>query len=79
MKTEGDKNMVNAVIKDAIVRNGVKNLKEYGYPDVTVKNIMSDQIYSQFFKSMLNDNLGKGSDEEINALLEELARLPQTT
>ena len=59
-------------IKTALVAAGVKNLKEYGYPDVNSQNILTDEIYSGFFKSMLNDNLGKGVDAEIKALLSEI-------
>lgn len=55
-----------------LVTAGVKNLREFGYPDVNAENILTDKIYSAFFKSMLNDNLGKGYDKDINALLEEI-------
>ena len=58
--------------RDKIVAAGVRNLKEFGYPEVTEKNILTDQIYKAFFKSMLEDNLGKGADKEIKALLKEL-------
>lgn len=56
-------------IRNKLIAAGVKNLQEYGYPGVTADNIMSDQIYSAFFLSMLNDNLGQGFDQEINALI----------
>lgn len=59
-------------IQAKLVDAGVKNLREYGYPNVDAKNIMTDQIYSAFFKSMLQDNLGKGVDAEINDLLAKL-------
>lgn len=60
--------------RDRLLEAGVKNLKEYGYPDVTKENILTDQIYSAFFKSMLqdSDNMGKGMDEHIIALLKEI-------
>ena len=51
---------------------GVRNLKEFGYPDVTVENITKDMILSAFFKSMLEDSKGKGADTEIESLLAEI-------
>ena len=55
-----------------IIAAGVRNLKEFGYPSVTADNILTDQIYSAFFKSMLEDNKGKGADGVINDLLKEI-------
>jgi len=60
-------------MEDKILAAGVRNLKEYGYPDVNKENILTDPIYSAFFKSMLNDNLGKGVDEVINGLLGDIS------
>lgn len=57
-------------IKNHLLNNGVKNLKEFGYPDVTTKNILTDEIYKEFFKSMLNKNLGFHDD--IDTLINEL-------
>ena len=62
------------MIRDKLLSAGVKNLKEFGYPEVTKENILTDSIYSRFFKSMLEDNLGKGFDGHVNALLEEVKR-----
>lgn len=55
-----------------LIAAGVKNLKEYGYPHVTVENILTDTIYSAFFKSMLEDNKGKGVDTAIKGLLDAI-------
>lgn len=59
-------------MRDRLIKAGVRNLKEFGYPHVDEKNILTDDIYKQFFISMLNDNLGKGADKDIKALLSEL-------
>jgi len=59
-------------IKEALIDAGVKNLKEFGYECVNKENILADDVYSQFFRSMLNDNLGKAGkpvDDAINELL----------
>ena len=59
-------------VRAKLIKAGVRNLKEFGYPDVDEKNILTDMIFKEFFRSMLKDNLGKGADKEINALLAEL-------
>jgi hypothetical protein len=60
------------MLRDKLLANGVRNLKEFGYPAATKENILTDRIYSAFFKSMLEDNMGKGADEAIKALLAEI-------
>jgi hypothetical protein len=66
--------MTNEQIKEHLLKAGVKNLKEFGYPEVTTESILTDEVYKMFFKSMLNDNLGNGKqvDEVINQLLIEV-------
>jgi hypothetical protein len=59
-------------IKAKLIAAGVKNLKAYGYPAADENNILTDQIYSGFFRSMLNDN--KGNGEAIDAAIDELLR-----
>lgn len=61
-------------IKEHLIKAGVKNLKEFGYLDVDTNNILTDEIYKEFFKSMLDDNLGhqKMFDDVILELLESL-------
>lgn len=61
-------------ILNKIKENGVKNLKEFGYPHVNPENITKDVVYSGFFKSMLIENLGDNSsvDEVINHLINEI-------
>lgn len=61
-------------MEKTLVAAGVRNLKEFGYPNVNESNIMTDPIYSAFFRSMLQDNKGHGSevDEAIDSLLAKL-------
>jgi len=63
-------------IKRTIIDAGVRNLHEFGYPKCNAENIMTDQIYGAFFKSMLEDNLGKDkrADPIIRDILQSLAR-----
>lgn len=58
--------------REKLIAAGVRNLKEFGYPSVTPKNILTDYIFRRFFKSMLEDNLGKGADLTIAELLNEI-------
>jgi hypothetical protein len=67
--------MTNEQIRQHLLSAGVRNLKEFGYPEVTTETILTDKVYYEFFKSMLNDNLGLGNqqiDEVINNLLTEI-------
>lgn len=61
-----------STIEERLLQAGVKNLREFGYPDCDETNILSDQIYSAFFKSMLKDNKGRGVDREIASLLSQI-------
>ena len=58
-------------IRDKLIVAGVRNLREFGYPSCNDKNIITDFLYKEFFIVMLRDNLGKGYDKQIMALLKE--------
>lgn len=66
--------MTNEKIREHLLKAGVTNLKEFGYPDVTTETILTDDIYSGFFKSMFEDNKGNNNqvDEVIHQLLLEI-------
>ncbi len=72
--------MTNEQIREHLLKAGVKNLKEFGYPEVTTETILTDEVYKEFFKSMLVENLGNGKqvDEVINQLLSDVTVLPLT-
>lgn len=65
-------------VREHLLAAGVKNLREFGYPDCTAENILTDLIYRQFFVSMLRDNYGQDSraDVEIAKLLREAGEQP---
>ncbi len=67
--------MTNEQIREHLLKAGVKNLKEFGYPEVTTETILTDEVYKEFFKSMLEENKGNGKqvDEVIEQLLSEVA------
>lgn len=41
--------------REFLIQAGIKNLKQFGYPNVTQNNIVTDMIYGQFFKRMLEE------------------------
>ncbi len=57
-----------------LIENGIKNLKEFGYPDVNKENILTDYVYSKMFLGMLKENLGNGSqiDVVINSIIDKI-------
>lgn len=64
--------MTNEKVKEELLKAGVKNLKEFGYPEVTTENILTDIVYKAFFKSMLESNIGVTNqlDDVVKELLE---------
>ena len=56
--------------KGMIIQNGINNLKEFGYEDVNEENILTDCIYSQMFKRMLEKN--KGEDKRIDHIIDDV-------
>ncbi len=66
-------NSQSTVVRSKLIQAGVRNLREFGYPSVNKDNILTDDIFKAFFKSMLQDNLGKGFDADVNALLKEVS------
>jgi hypothetical protein len=65
--------LTKSQIKEKLIKTGVKNLKEFGYPDCNEANILKDDVYKIFFKGMLDENLGQGKsiDEAINEIVKE--------
>lgn len=58
-------------IQARLVDAGVRNLREFGYPNCTKENILTDEIYKAFFAQMLRENRGKmaAADPAIDDLL----------
>jgi hypothetical protein len=66
----------NGSIRAKLIAAGVQNLIAYGYVLATADNILTDEVYSAFFRAMLDSNKGHGRDidREIDVLLAELER-----
>jgi hypothetical protein len=61
-------------MRDKLIANGIRNMKEFGYPHVGQDNILTDEIYREFFKTMLESSKGYGTqtDRVIDGLLESI-------
>jgi len=61
--------------REQLIANGVRNLKKFGYPNVSAENILTDKIYSAFFKPMLDEWAEEKRDirRQCNMLLIEMA------
>lgn len=62
-------------MRDKLIAAGVRNLKQYGYPKVDKDKILTDMIYSAFFRGMLED-VPEGPGKATAKLL--LTELPKT-
>ncbi len=40
-------------MKETLIANGVRNLKEFGYPNCSTSNILTDKVYREFFRGLL--------------------------
>lgn len=50
------------MIRASIIKAGVNNLIEFGYPGCNEDNILTDDVYKEHFKCMLEENI---EDENI--------------
>ena len=62
-------------LRQKLLESGVKSLKEFGYPGVDIENILTDEVYSQFFRGLLDDAMGNDDtlDGVIDGLRQDLA------
>ena len=60
-------------MRHKLISAAIRNMREFGYPGVNAENIITDQVYSMFFDSMLKENLGHGVDKDIESLRNEIA------
>lgn len=68
------KAMTDTEVRDHLIRAGVKNLREFGYPSVDATNILTDKVYRAFFVPMLRENVGQRGevDRVIHQLISEI-------
>lgn len=60
--------------RQTLIARGVRNLREFGYLSVDENNILTDEIYSRMFRSILQDNMGhsRAADSELQKLIKEI-------
>lgn len=63
---------MKSAIRDKIIKNGVNNLIQFGYEYVNSENILTDEVYKEFFKAMIKSNLGR--DKKVDFVLNELMK-----
>ncbi|MGM0407598.1 MAG: hypothetical protein ACQEWD_08255 [Bacteroidota bacterium] len=56
--------------KEFLILQGVEKLKIMGFNNVTVNNILTDEIYHLYFLSFLNNTFHSGNYDEIIAIKE---------
>lgn len=59
-------------MRKTIIEDCVNKLRDFGYVDVDTKNIFTDTLYKRFFKSILEQNLGK--DGFIDCAIQDLLK-----
>lgn len=60
--------------RQTLIARGVRNLREFGYAAADESNILTDEIYSHMFRSMLQQNMGhsRAADSELQKLIKEI-------
>lgn len=61
---------IRSQIKEKLIRDAVKDLQRWLFPNVNEKNIFYDTTYSYFFERILEKK--KGMNNEIDFVIEEL-------
>lgn len=64
-------------IKQHLLQKWAENLIEFWYSNATSENILTDEIYKEFFKQMLEEN--KWADETIDTVIDELLEQIENT
>jgi hypothetical protein len=57
-------------LRDRMLAGGVRSLQKFGYPKVNADNIMTDMVYSAFFRRELED---VANEEQLPASFRSLA------
>lgn len=62
--------------RNAMIDGAVRNIREFGYPDVNTENVFSEYVYSKLFEGMVEQTIGDDLLEEMRfacqKLLEEI-------
>jgi hypothetical protein len=44
-----------SIVREKLIASGVRSLREFGYPTASEENILTDPLFSAFFKSQLEE------------------------
>lgn len=61
---------VNDRIRDKLIKDAIKDLQRWMFPNVNYQNIFSDLTYSYFFERILINK--KGLNTQVDKVIEEL-------
>ena len=64
--------LTKAEIKKNLISRGVRGLKAFGFPNVNSKRILTDKVYKEFFKKMLEELKRAGQGQETDKIIDEL-------
>lgn len=67
--------MANETIRDKLIKAGVRNLKQFGYPTVNAENILTDDVYKAFFRRMLENDAEMHDGATLKAIRKLVAEL----
>ena len=61
-------------IKSKLIKQVVIRLRKFGFVHVNEENILTDEVYSLYFKKILNEMLGENAETDlvINQLLKTI-------
>lgn len=57
--------------RHSVIARGVKACRDFGWPHATMENIITDRVYSMFFRSTLEDAL-QGDNSNADKLLQSI-------
>ncbi len=60
------------MMRDRLVKAGIKHLREFGYPSVDETNILTDYVFRKFFKKMLEGTIEAAGNASICKACEAL-------
>lgn len=61
--------------RERVIARGVEACHEFGWPAVTKENILTDRVYSMFFRGTLVDSLrghGTRADQVLQSIIDDI-------
>ncbi len=61
--------------REVCIQNGIKNLNQFGYRNVSEEDLLKDYLYASFFKRMLEDSLVEAESRNLTDASYEIRKL----